>query len=89
MSCALDLGLRDTHRVDALGCPSPSWFGSPNPAALLKLKYFGHGQFIGIVGQDWSINARLRTPLQRTVIQRDLPPGWPQLSKIAWDSVIS
>ena len=42
--------------------------------------------FIGIVGQNWPRNAGLRTPLQKTVIQRGLPPRWPQLSQIAWFS---
>ena len=42
--------------------------------------------FIDIVRQNWPGNARLRKPLQRTVIQRGLPPRWPQLSDIAWVS---
>ena len=35
------------------------------------------------------MNAILRTPLQRTVIQRSIPPRWPRLSQIAWESEIS
>ena len=42
--------------------------------------------YIDIVEHNWSGNARLRTPLQGTVIQRKLPPRWPQLSQIAWVS---
>ena len=42
--------------------------------------------FIDIVGHNWPRNAGLRTPLQPTVVQRGLPPRWPQLSQIAWFS---
>ena len=42
--------------------------------------------FIDIVGQNWSGNTKLCTPLQDTVIQGSLPPRWPQLSQIAWFS---
>ena len=42
--------------------------------------------FIDIVGQNWPINTKLRTPLQRTVIQRGICPRCPQLSQIAWES---
>ena len=35
------------------------------------------------------MDARLRIPLQRTVIQRGIPPRWSQLSQIAWESEIS
>ena len=42
--------------------------------------------FIDLVGQNWPRNAGPRTPLHQTVIQRGLPPRWPQLSQIAWFS---
>ena len=42
---------------------------------LFDRRTLAMGSFIDImVGQDWSGNTRLRTPLQRTVIQRGLPP---------------
>ena len=38
--------------------------------------------FIEVVGQNWSGDARLPTPLQLTVIQWGLILRWPQLSQI-------
>ena len=80
MACTLDMGLRDTHRIYALGCPTRGNSGPPNSVALLQ------DSFIDIVRQNWPRNAGLCTPLQQTVIQRDPPLWWPQLSHIAWFS---
>ena len=36
------------------------------------------------MGCNWFGIARLRTPLQRTAVQRGPLPRWPQLSRVAW-----
>ena len=51
--------------------------------AIMLVKYCGCSRFLFPLA-TW--NARLRTPLRHTVIQRGLPPRWPQLSHIAWFS---
>ena len=75
-------GLRDTHRADALGCPSPSVVIRPplSPPHFFDRHTLAVVSFADSVGHNCSGNARRRTPLQQTAIQRGLSPRWPRLS---------
>ena len=69
------------------GVPQPVVIRAPLiPPHFSERRTLAVDTFIGIVGQNWSENIRLCTPLQHTVTQGGLPPTWLQLSKIAWVS---
>ena len=70
------------------GIPAHGNSGPLIPPHFYTRRTLAVDSFIDTVGQNWSRSARLRTLLQRTVIQRVLRPRWPQLSQIAWDSEI-
>ena len=83
----LYLGFHNTHGVDALAV------GLPQPVGIWALVIPPHfidrptlavDGFIDIVGHNWPETPKLRTPLRKTVVQRGLPPRWPQLSQVAW-----
>ena len=40
------MGVRNTHRLYALGCPARGDSGPPNSAAVFRTVYFGRGQFL-------------------------------------------
>ena len=84
VACTLDLGLRDTHTVYALGVPARGYSCPLMPPHFSICPTLAVDSFIDIVGQNWPRNAGLPTPLQLTVIQPSLPPRWPQQSQIAW-----
>ena len=69
------------------GVPQPVVIRAPLiPPHFSERRTLAVDIFIDFVGQNWSENIRLFTPLQHTVIQGGLPPTWLQLSQIAWVS---
>ena len=83
----LYLGFRDTHGLDALAVGFSQPVGIEAlviPPHFFDRRTLAVDSFIDIVGQNWPGIAKLRTPLQQTVIQRELPPRWPQLSLVGW-----